>query len=1127
MNRLSASASPYLLQHAHNPVPWWEWGPEAFEEAERTDRPILLSVGYAACHWCHVMERESFEDPAIGALMGQLFVNIKVDREERPDVDDVYMRSVQLLQNGQGGWPMTVFLTPDRKPFWGGTYFPPESRHGMPSFRSVLERMARLWTDHRATVISHADELVEALRRGARSTPTTQGSSRMMLEVANGVRADFDSRFGGFGGAPKFPPHGTLAVLAANAALQEHNARDMLVRTLDGMCRGGMYDLVEGGFARYSVDAEWRVPHFEKMLYDQAQLVPVLVDTSLITGDTTWALVAEETLAFVAQRLSLPDGGFSASTDADTDGDEGLTFTWTPSELQETLGADCAEAARLFSVTQEGTFEHGRSVLRLCGPRSELSPTQKALLSRVRPVLAATRAQRIQPGLDDKAVAAWNAAMGSAFVRAGTGLNKPEYVARGVRVAEFLYGPMSSSGRLHRSWRQGRLGPFGFADDVAARCTLALDLFEATGNSHWLVRSLMDADDLVTRFWDGTALRMTASDGEALVVTLTNPVGHAEPSAVGMVSLVFTRLAALCDRQDLGEIADALIRARTPYVSGASRAIGVEAIASSWREIAGRVVVITGQDSAALARVVHEHVNPHQTLAWLPNGPDPLVPSSRGKTAQVATAWVCTGSTCQAPQTQPAGLHAQLMQPFGHTPTSAVPAPSLPVDGWVQRPPDNIERSHADISVLLFFSTTRVHATHVAAAVQSLLHRFAHEPVAFLAVHVPSFGRDRVTEETAVAVRRLGLPIGVLHDADGAVASAWGVSELPAAVVVNGAGHVCWRHDGALPTDTIVSVLSHSLAGAGLPANRVRTLQVTTEVAGDNLHFPEKLHATEDMLWVADTGAHRLLRFRLNEGDDGWPVATNRAAFGGPRAGFVDGDKPMFHHPRGLTLADGALWVADTGNHAIRRLDLASFEVRTVAGNGQLGRGGRVDPARPKDHALISPWDMTGNDDALFVAMAGDHRLWVLLPREGRFGPYAGNGTRAHADGDLSHSSFAEPTGVALSDGWLFAIDSATGQLRAVDLTERRVGTVAIPEHAVLQHPHGLAVHNGVAVVADTLHGKLVRIDLASGAVDTLATGLAGPRGVTLWHDFALVADTDAHRLVAVRTDGRMRVLVS
>src|SRR5215216_4474761 len=441
MNRLARETSPYLLQHADNPVDWYAWGEEAFERAGAEDKPILLSIGYAACHWCHVMEHESFEDEETAALMNERFVNVKVDREERPDVDALYMEAVVAL-TGHGGWPMTVFLKPDGSPFFGGTYFPPQPRHGLPSFRDVLEAISSLYRERRGAVDGSASQLKDALEQASRLAPSTEPLTEDLLrDASHALRRQFDREWGGFGGVPKFPPASALEFLLRMHLRGDEQALPMVTKTLDAMAAGGMYDLIGGGFHRYSVDRTWLVPHFEKMLYDNALLASAYLHAWAVTGENRYRRVVEQTLDYVLRELALPEGGFASAQDADTEGVEGLTFTWTADE----------------GVPEEllHPFEEGRSII-----RGELDEELRLRLFEV-------REQRRKPARDDKAIAAWNGLAIAALAEAGRRLGRADFVDAARECADFVLGPLSrDDGGLWRTWR-GRAQHDGVLEDYA------------------------------------------------------------------------------------------------------------------------------------------------------------------------------------------------------------------------------------------------------------------------------------------------------------------------------------------------------------------------------------------------------------------------------------------------------------------------------------------------------------------------------------------------------------------------------------------------------------------------------------------------------------------------------------
>src|SRR6476620_2141796 len=459
-NRLAKESSPYLLQHAHNPVDWYPWGLEALERARSEDRPILLSIGYAACHWCHVMERESFEDPLTARVMNENFVSVKVDREERPDLDSIYMDAVVAL-TGSGGWPMTVFLTPDGEPFFGGTYYPPEPRHGMPAFQQVLAAVAEAYRTQREDVSRQATALVDALRRSSEQIPSREPLTEELLSGAvRTLRGQFDSQWGGFGRAPKFPPASTIEFLLRRGIF------DLALGTLDGMRTGGMYDLVGGGFHRYSVDAEWLVPHFEKMLYDNALLVPAYLHAWVLTWEDGYRGIVEETVEYALRELRLDSGGFASAQDADTNGIEGLTFTWTGEELEAAIGPGRDDLLQ--------PFEHGGSIV-----RGRLAADERAKLFDV-------RERRPKPLRDDKAIAAWNGLMLAALAESGRRLERPDWLAAARELAGFLLGPLSNDGRLHRTWRDGVAKGTGYLEDYANVAHGLYELHVATGELRWL-----------------------------------------------------------------------------------------------------------------------------------------------------------------------------------------------------------------------------------------------------------------------------------------------------------------------------------------------------------------------------------------------------------------------------------------------------------------------------------------------------------------------------------------------------------------------------------------------------------------------------------------------------------------
>ncbi|HKC78114.1 MAG TPA: thioredoxin domain-containing protein, partial [Gaiellaceae bacterium] len=539
MNRLAQETSPYLLQHAANPVDWRPWGEEALERARAEGKPLLVSIGYSACHWCHVMERESFDDEATAALMNELFVNVKVDREERPDVDAVYMDAVVAL-TGQGGWPLTVFLTPDGEPFYGGTYFPPEPRHGLPSFRQVLRAVADAYRERPEDVAAQAEALVGALRRSAETEPSREPLTESLLaEAERGLLSQLDPRWGGFGHAPKFPPASALEFLLRRGAL------DAVRLTLDGMAAGGMYDLVGGGFHRYSVDGEWLVPHFEKMLYDNALLVPPYLHAWLVTGEERYRVVAEQTLDYMVRELRLPGGGFASAQDADTDGVEGLTYTWTAEE-----GAP----AELLQP-----FEHGRSII-----RGELDDETRARL-------LAVRDQRPQPALDDKVIASWNGLALAALAEGARRLASNRLLQAAVELGELL-----AVDPLWRTMRDGRAKFPAYLDDWANVAHGLYELHVATGDLCWLRESRRVALTAVELFGDPErgGFFLTSEDGEQLVARQKTFDDNPTPAGSSMLAFVLLRLARIWGDDELERQAVGALRLVRDLLPRAPSAFG-------------------------------------------------------------------------------------------------------------------------------------------------------------------------------------------------------------------------------------------------------------------------------------------------------------------------------------------------------------------------------------------------------------------------------------------------------------------------------------------------------------------------------------------------------------------------
>jgi uncharacterized protein len=633
VNRLAAETSPYLLQHADNPVDWYAWGEEALARARQEDRPILLSIGYSACHWCHVMEHESFEHEETARLMNERFVNVKVDREERPDLDSLYMDAVVSL-TGQGGWPMTVFLTPEGEPFFGGTYYPPEPRHGLPSFRQVLVAVSDLPRERRGGVTAAAQRLVEAVRSTGQARPSTDPLTEGLLHGAlRALRAQFDPEWGGFGRAPKFPPASTIEfLLRMHARSGDEDALAMATATLDGMALGGMYDLVGGGFHRYSVDERWLVPHFEKMLYDNALLVPAYLHAWVVAGNERYRQVVEETVDYMLRELRLPDGGFASAQDADTEGVEGLTFTWAPGE-----GAPD-------ELLQP--FEGGRFVL-----RGELDHETRGRLFEL-------RRGRPQPARDDKAIASWNGLALAALAEAGRRLERADWLDAGRELADFLLGPLSDAdGRLYRTFRAGQAKTTGFLEDYADVANGLYELHVATGDVRYLEESVRLARLAARLFADGErgGFYLSPADGEQLVARGKVFDDHPTPSGNSMLAFVLLRLSRIYGDAELERQAVSVFRLLRSALERAPAAFGHALCALDLHFSPPRELAIVGPPEAPVARAALAPYDPNAVVAFGPADGIPLLEGKNYVDAKPAV-YVCERFTCRVPVTEPSEL---------------------------------------------------------------------------------------------------------------------------------------------------------------------------------------------------------------------------------------------------------------------------------------------------------------------------------------------------------------------------------------------------------------------------------------------------------------------------------------
>ena len=667
MNRLGMETSPYLRQHAYNPVDWYPWGDEAFARARAENRPVFLSIGYSACHWCHVMAHESFEDDQTAQEINDRFVAVKVDREERPDVDAVYMEAVQAMTGG-GGWPMTVFLTPDGRPFFGGTYFPPGDGHGMPSFRRVLAAVDDVWHNRRDEVDRQADALAEAVERRTRlpqdlmartgdesdSDPGARAAALLESAMAE-LAARFDATWGGFGPAPKFPQAQLVELcLRHHRVTGDESSLAMATTTLGAMAAGGIYDHLGGGFARYSTDVTWTVPHFEKMLYDQAGLVRAYLHAWQVTGEPDWLQVVEETVGYVLTELASPGGGLCSAQDADSEGEEGRFYVWTPAELAAALGPELSPiASAWYGVTEAGNFE-GRNILRRPLGATLTRPPD---VEEARRLLLAARAPRIHPGLDDKVLTEWNAMFGSALAEAAAATGRQDWAAAALRIGEFLLAGSRSTetGRWLRSWQEGRARHLAYAGDYAWLVELFTRLAELTGRAAWLDHARDTARAMLELFTgEGELLYTTGNDAEPLVIRPQEILDGAVPAANGVAATALLRLGALLADEELtaaGEsLLDTLAAVATHHPLACANSVAGCALSG------GGIteVVITGERPDLLG-VARARFEPTMVLAW---GEPTSSPLWDGR--DDATAYVCRRYVCQSPAVSPEELVRRL-----------------------------------------------------------------------------------------------------------------------------------------------------------------------------------------------------------------------------------------------------------------------------------------------------------------------------------------------------------------------------------------------------------------------------------------------------------------------------------
>jgi uncharacterized protein len=653
-NALARETSPYLLQHKDNPVDWLPWGEEALTRARDSDRPLLVSIGYSSCHWCHVMERESFEDPETARLMNELFVCVKVDREERPDVDAIYMEAVQAM-TGQGGWPLNAFLTPEQVPFYGGTYFPPEPRHGMPSWQQILGAVADAWDKRRDEIRERGGQMAQRLAGGALLKPSDEPIQQAELDAAITVlQSQFDRHHGGWGAAPKFPAASTIEFLLARGETR------MSIATLRAMASGGLFDQVAGGFARYSVDAQWVIPHFEKMLYDNALLARAYLHGWQISGDAILRRTCEETLDWALREMRAPEGGFYSALDADSEGVEGKFYVWPLEELEELLGDDAEPAIAHFEATRRGNHE-GANHLTARGPA--LDDETRA---RVRSKLLARRDERVWPGLDDKRLAGWNALMISALADAGAVLGRPDLLDAARRAASFVLGSMrDGDGRLLRTFNAGEAKLNAYLEDHAFLLEALLDLYEATFEAHWFTEARTLGDTIIERFADAEhgGFFSTSADHEQLVARRKDLEDAPIPAGGSAAAFGLLRLAAMTGEHSYERHAVSHLRLLHEIAPRHPTAFGhlLRAIDFHLRTVQEVALVGPPEGVAKLAALVRSQLRPGVVLAG-GDGADAAIPLLEGRepVGGLAAAYVCERFACKRPVTEPDELTALL-----------------------------------------------------------------------------------------------------------------------------------------------------------------------------------------------------------------------------------------------------------------------------------------------------------------------------------------------------------------------------------------------------------------------------------------------------------------------------------
>jgi uncharacterized protein YyaL (SSP411 family) len=686
-NRLIHETSPYLLQHAHNPVDWFAWSNEAFELAVKQDKPIFLSIGYSTCHWCHVMERESFSDEHIAEIINRHFISIKVDREQRPDVDDLYMSAVQAM-TGAGGWPLSVFLTPEGKPFFGGTYFPPRGAFGRPSFKQVLLTIADVWKNKREELADSASKISEALKQLSRQKETAVLSEDILEDAKSYFQSIFDSTYGGFGEAPKFPQPSNLSILLNYwYRTNDRQALDMVKLTLNAMASGGLYDHLGGGFHRYSTDAQWLVPHFEKMLYDQALLSKCYIQAYQVTADKNYARIAKETFDYVLHDMMDPQGGFYSAEDADSDGKEGLFYLWQPGEIEKILGTEKAEIFNeYYGVTDNGNFEDNKSILNISHPVEELIKKFKKerfdieqILAEGRCVLLEHRSKRIRPYRDDKIIAGWNGLMISSLAYGGAVLGEQRYISAAEKAAQFILNNLYKNSRLSRYYRDSQAVGLGFLDDYAFMIMALLDLYEATFHTQRLAEAIELARQMIDFFSDenNEAFYLTGRDAERLIVRTKPTYDSALPNGNSIAAIVLLKLGKMTMDSRFSDRAEQMLNAFSAWLRQSPASLTAMLTALDFQLGPSQEIVIAGDikqaDTKQMLKLIRSKFLPRDVILFHESGNkgraiEEIVPFIKDQTAidGKATAYICQNYVCRQPVNDISALESLLPAKINH-----------------------------------------------------------------------------------------------------------------------------------------------------------------------------------------------------------------------------------------------------------------------------------------------------------------------------------------------------------------------------------------------------------------------------------------------------------------------------